>query len=300
MKSINETTIGIAGLGLMGGAIAEALRSACGVSQERLFACDKDSETLTAARQAGLIAGGWDADNAGEMLKSCDLVFLCMNPSAVIRFLEKWEDAFKTGSLVTDIAGTKESIALAAQKFRGDVDFIPGHPMAGAEHPAKLPAARSGFANHTLCDFRGKNYILTPISRNLPENLEYLKNIIRLMGFSRITEVSPAEHDRKIAFTSQLCHVIAAALIDCEPDTEITRFGGGSFEDLTRIAMLNAPMWTELFIENRYALLERINQFEKSLNTLKAHISGSEAEELEKRLAAVRERRVKMSGDAKL
>jgi prephenate dehydrogenase len=273
----------------MGGAITAALRGACGVLQERLFACDKDDETLTAARQSGLIAKGWDAGHAGEMLKSCDIVFLCMNPSTIIRFLEKWESAFKTGSLVTDIAGTKESIAVAAEKFRSDVDFIPGHPMAGAA----LPAKKSGFANYTLCDFRGKNYILTPISRNKHENLEYLKNIIRRMGFSRITEVSPAEHDRKIAFTSQLCHVIAAALVDCEPDTEITRFGGGSFEDLTRIAMLNAPMWTELFIENRYALLERIEQFEKSLDGIKAHISGAQAEELKKRLTLVRERREK-------
>ncbi len=161
--------------------------------------------------------------------------------------------------------------------------------MAGAE--------KGGFANSSLCDFNGKNYILTPIPRNKPEhsaNIEYLKNIIYKMGFGRVTEVTPAEHDRKIAFTSQLCHVIASALIDCEPDTAITRFGGGSFEDLTRIAMLNAPMWTEIFIENREALLARIEQFEKSLDDLKTLIGGAQAEELEQRLKAVRDRRAAM------
>jgi prephenate dehydrogenase len=271
----------------MGGAIAIALREKCGITQKRLLACDKDSETLNAARQEGLIERGWEADKAGEMLFACDVVFLCLNPSSIIRFIEQWAGSFKAGSLVTDIAGTKNSIADAAKKFREDVDFIPGHPMAGAE--------KRGFANSRLCDFSGKNYILSPISRNKPENLEFLKNLVHRMGFGRITEVSPAEHDYKIAFTSQLCHVIAAALIDCEEDTTITRFGGGSFEDLTRIAMLNAPMWTELFIENRDALLEHIEQFEKSLDTLKTLIGGVKAVELEKRLDVVRERRTAMT-----
>jgi len=286
-KPIEECTVGIVGLGLMGGAIARALRANCGVRQEMLLACDKDSETLAAAKHEGLIGQSWEAGNAGEMLKSCRLVFLCLNPSSILRFLDQWADAFMAGSLITDIAGTKGSIAAASEKFRGDVDFIPGHPMAGAE--------KGGFANSKLCDFRWKNYILTPISRNKPENLEFLKSLIYRMGFGRITEVSPAEHDRKIAFTSQLCHVIASSLIDCETDTAITRFGGGSFEDLTRIAMLNAPMWTELFIENRKALLERIEQFEKSLDTLKTLIDNGNACELEKMLAIVRDRRSDMS-----
>jgi prephenate dehydrogenase len=108
-------------------------------------------------------------------------------------------------------------------------------------------------------------------------------------------ETTPEEHDRKIAFTSQLCHVIASALIDCEGDRGITRFGGGSFEDLTRIAMLNAPMWTELFLENRRALLERIEQFEGSLDKLKNLIRRGAEDELRETLQAVRERRSAMA-----
>ena len=297
MRLIIDCNVGIVGLGLMGGAIAKALRTQCGVTQKRLFACDQDNDTLNAAQQAGLICKGFDVSHAdargvGEMLALCDIVFLCLNPSSILRFLEQWKDSFKNNCVVTDIAGTKASIAAAAEKFceyrkNDNIDFIPGHPMAGAE--------KSGFNNSGLCNFNGKNYILTPVSCNKPDNLEFLKSLIYKMGFSRITEVTPQEHDRKIAFTSQLCHVIAAALIDCESDTEITRFGGGSFEDLTRIAMLNAPMWTELFMENRGALLERINQFEKSLDDLKELIGSDKADELEKRLALVRERRAEMS-----
>jgi len=282
----------------MGGAIAAALREKCGVTQQRLFACDRDNDSLNTAMQAGLTGKSFEASRAGEMLSLCDIVFLCLNPSSIPGFLEQWKDSFKRGCLITDIAGTKESIAAAAREFckyresasggyDDNIDFIPGHPMAGAE--------KSGFSNSALCNFNGKNYILTPIAPNKPENIEFIKQLIYQMGFSRITQVTPAEHDRKIAFTSQLCHVIAAALIDCESDTEITRFGGGSFEDLTRIAMLNAPMWTELFIENRVSLMDRIDQFEKSLNDLKAMIGRSQAVELENRLALVKERRIRMS-----
>ncbi|MCL2181545.1 MAG: prephenate dehydrogenase/arogenate dehydrogenase family protein, partial [Treponema sp.] len=114
MRNIEDCTIGITGLGLMGGAIAKALRTQCGVTQERLLACDKDSETLNAAFKTELIGRGYDTGGAGEMLALCDIVFLCLNPSSILRFLDQWKDSFKNGCLITDIAGTKESIAAAA------------------------------------------------------------------------------------------------------------------------------------------------------------------------------------------
>jgi prephenate dehydrogenase len=120
--------------------------------------------------------------------------------------------------------------------------------------------------------------------------------LIYRLGFARITVTTAEDHDRKIAFTSQLCHVVAAALIDCEDDMSITRFGGGSFEDLTRIAMLNVPMWSELFLENRTELLSRIAEFEGSLDALKTLIARKDRPALEERLAAVRDRRTRMAG----
>jgi prephenate dehydrogenase len=287
MKPVEECTIGIAGLGLMGGAVAMALRKCGAASAGRLLACDRDEETLGAALSAGVIDQGFVSPKA--MLGRCEIVFLCLNPSTMIRFLDEHMDAFRPGALVTDIAGIKGNIVKAVEKrLRPDLDFIPGHPMAGAE--------KGGFENSPLCNFHGKNYILTPLKRNRQENLEYFKNLVCRMGFGRVSIVSPLEHDRKIAFTSQLCHVIAAALVDCEADTEITRFGGGSFEDLTRIAMLNASMWAELFIENRDELLKRIDQFEGSLDKLKALIAAGREEALTENLSLVRERRIKMKG----
>ncbi|MCL2197281.1 MAG: prephenate dehydrogenase/arogenate dehydrogenase family protein, partial [Treponema sp.] len=114
MRQIEECTVGIVGLGLMGGAIAKALRSQCGVAQERIVACNRSGDTLEAALKEELIGKGFNPSNAGEMLALCDIVFLCLNPSSILRFLEQWKDSFKSGCLITDIAGTKESIALTA------------------------------------------------------------------------------------------------------------------------------------------------------------------------------------------
>jgi prephenate dehydrogenase len=295
MKPIEDCVVGIVGLGLMGGAVALALRPLKPVG---ILALDTDRVTLDAAKADGIIDEGVLAGTArdGEkdeqttaLLGRCDLVFLCINPSSLIRFINTRMEAFRSGALITDIAGIKGNIVTAVEKnLRPDLDFIPGHPMAGSE--------KGGFARAKYCSFLDKNYILTPLKRNKPENLDFLRGLIRRMGFGRITETTAEEHDRKIAFTSQLCHVIAAALIDCEADREITRFGGGSFEDLTRIAMLNVPMWTELFLENKTELLRRIEQFEGSLDALKSLIAGGQEEALEQRLAAVRDRRSAMNG----
>jgi prephenate dehydrogenase len=285
-KPLESCTLGIVGLGLMGGALALALRRPPGGPPARILACDTDEDALKAALDQRLIDEAFP--DPAPMLPRCDLVFLCLNPSTLLCFLETWMGSFKKGALLTDIAGIKGNIVKAVEKnLREDLDFIPGHPMAGSE--------RGGFANAARCDFRGKNYILTPLARNRPENLEALKALIRRLGFGRITETTAADHDRKIAFTSQLCHVIAAALVDCEADLEITRFGGGSFEDLTRIAMLNAPMWTELFIENRAELLTRIGQFEESLDALKNLIAPENKKTLEEKLARIRDRRISMT-----
>jgi prephenate dehydrogenase len=272
------------GMGIMGGAVAMALGK---LAPTRILACDLDYGAVRTALAEGVIHEAFT--DAAAMLGLCDLVYLCINPSALLRFMDAHMEHFKSGTLITDIAGVKGSIVKTMEaKLRDDLDFIPGHPMAGTE--------KGGYAQARQCDFRGKNYILTPLKRNKAENLSYLMDIIRRMGFGRITVTTACDHDRKIAFTSQLCHVIAAALVDCEADTEITRFGGGSFEDLTRIAMLNAPMWTELFLENRAELLARIGRFGESLDAIKALIAASDAEALEARLRAVRERRAAMKG----
>jgi prephenate dehydrogenase len=270
----------------MGGAFALALRKADFPRGARILACDTDRQTLTAAKADGVIDEGFHAPR--RMLPQCELVFLCLAPRAALGFMKTWMGLFRSGALITDIAGIKRPICEGMEEsLRGDLDFIPGHPMAGTE--------KNGYPHAKDCVFRGRGYILVPLKRNRPENLAFMKEFIRRAGFTRIVETTWENHDRKIAFTSQLCHLIAASLIACQTDTAITRFGGGSFEDLTRIAILNAPMWTELFIENSAFLLEQIQKFEKSLKALKTLIAGGEEQKLLAALAAVRGRRAEMA-----
>ncbi|MEE1000307.1 MAG: prephenate dehydrogenase dimerization domain-containing protein, partial [Treponemataceae bacterium] len=124
---------------------------------------------------------------------------------------------------------------------------------------------------------------------------ETLKEIATKIGFSRIIKTDAKIHDHKIAFTSQLCHVIASALVDSAEDTNVTAFGGGSFEDLTRIAMINAPLWTELFIADKDELLGHISEFQSSLESLKSAIENEDTEKLNGYLANVRSRRIAMA-----
>ncbi|MDP2844318.1 MAG: prephenate dehydrogenase, partial [Acetobacterium sp.] len=194
---------------------------------------------------------------------------------------------FKAGAIVTDIIGVKEVVFKnPGNLLRKDIDYIPGHPMAGSE--------KEGFGGADDRIFKNRNYILTPLPANQPENIQLIRDIVMDLGFNHIVETTTEIHDQKIAFTSQLCHVIASALVDCEDDLSITDFEGGSFGDLTRIAMINAPMWTELFMCNRKNLLTQIEKFEDSLAVMKEMIRLDEKEELIGRLKSVREKRVAM------
>ncbi len=293
MKQAEDCVFGFAGLGLMGGAFAMAVRriiSGAGSIPEkysgRILAFDLDRGVLDSALSAGVIDEAFEEPSS--MLPRCDVVFVCLNPSSAITFMERWQGACKPGALITDIAGVKQPLCSWLEtSLREDIDFIPGHPMAGSE--------KEGFVNAEKCRFQGRNYILVPLARNSPEHLVFLRNLITRMGFGRIVETTAAEHDRKIAFTSQLCHVIASALIDCQADTSITEFGGGSFEDLTRIAMINAPMWAELFTENRTELLQQIDRFSESLERFRTLIGAGESGALVEALNLVRLRRSAMT-----
>ena len=166
------------------------------------------------------------------------------------------------------------------------MDFIIGHPMAGGE--------KEGYANSNARFFVDHNYILCPSEFNKSENLELMRTLVAEMGFSRITETSCDTHDYKIGFTSQLCHVIASALVESAEDPGITAFGGGSFEDLTRIAMINAPLRTELFISNKEKLVAHIENFEKQMERFKTYISEENSAALLDMLSHTREQRLKM------
>ena len=282
---------GIVGLGIMGGSFARAIQENILEVKEatgKIFACDRNEYSLKEALKYSVIDEGFSPENVDEMLKKCDVVIICLYPALIVDFMKEHKTAFKKGSIVTDISGVKAIYKNHFDEFEtGDYDFIVGHPMAGGEKEGFVAAKGEYFKNH--------NYLLLPRSTNKPENLNLLRELIYSIGFSKITDTDIDTHDYNIGFTSQLCHVVASAMVLSAPNDEITAFGGGSFEDLTRIAMINAPLWTELFLANKKELLLHIENFEKSLNELKGFIEKNNASSLKSYLENVREKRISMS-----
>lgn len=284
-------TYGFVGLGLMGGSFARAIREKVldriG-SRGKIFACDINESSLAQSKMEKIIDAGFSLEKAPSMLSQCDLVFICLYPHATLEFMKKNRDSFKSGSIVTDISGVKtEIIRHLPDILRPDVDFISGHPMAGSE--------KEGYTNASSKIFAGRNYILMPLEQNQGHHLDFFKNLVTDIGFRRIIETDAQVHDHKIAFTSQLCHLIAAALVASAEDTQITAFGGGSFEDLTRIAMINAPLWTELFAANKEELLGHIDNFQQSLEELQGYLETDNHQAMCQLLEGVRTKRIAMS-----
>ncbi len=289
--SPQSLTYGFVGLGLMGGSFARAIRERVldrPGSTGRILACDVNAASLAQSAADGIIDQGFSPQEAPAMLAQCHLVFICLYPHATLQFMEKNRSHFKCNSIVTDISGVKAEIIRNLPKIlRDDVDFISGHPMAGSE--------KEGYTHASAKIFRGRNYILMPLEQNRSEHLDFFKNLVTDLGFTRIIETDARVHDHKIAFTSQLCHVIAAALVDSAEDTQITAFGGGSFEDLTRIAMINAPLWTELFAANKAELLGHIDSFQRSLEEFRRCLETDDQKTLCQLLEGVRTKRIAMS-----
>lgn len=286
---MNNLNFGIVGLGIMGGSIARSIRenilnqkSASG----KIYAFDINQASLDLAKKENIIDQGFSKDDVKNMLQLCDVVFICLYPKKTIEFLKANKENFKTGSVITDISGVKSIYDNKEEVFPTNADFVLGHPMAGGE--------KEGFANSNGNYFINHNYIIIPQERNKPESIKLMENLVTAMKFSRITKTDCKTHDEKIGFTSQLCHVVASAMVESAEDPSITSFGGGSFEDLTRIAMINAPLWTELFLSNKVALLKHIKTFISKMQEFETLIQNEDAQQLEDLLKDVRKKRIEM------
>lgn len=281
-------TFGIIGLGIMGGSIAKALRSSA-APQDKIYALDKNNESLYAALTSGIIDKAFTPSETNKMLADVDMLFVCLYPAATLEFFKQHKNDYKDGAIITDISGVKHELSISMEEITpANAHMILGHPMAGGEKEGFSASKGEYFLNH--------NYILIKPKDGYEDEaaVEKFREIVRRMGFNRITEVDADTHDNKIGFTSQLCHVVASAMVESAGDPEITSFGGGSFEDLTRIAMINAPLWTELFLANREKLVEHIENFEAQLDNLKKLIASQDANGLQSLLADVRSKRIQM------
>ena len=289
---LNQLTYGIVGLGIMGGSIAKAIRtnvlSSAGCSG-KIFALDKNNESLYAATTAGIIDEAFTPSETEKMLGQCDVLYICLYPHATLDFLQAHKNDYKDNALITDISGVK---ALLQADYKNlcppNAHLVLGHPMAGGEKEGFAASKGEYFTNH--------NYIIITQEddKKNDQARALLEKLVGAMGFSRITKTDSATHDSKIGFTSQLCHVVASVMVESAEDPEITSFGGGSFEDLTRIAMINAPLWTELFLSNKEKLLAHIETFKKHMNEIEKLIETEDKEGLKSLLLDVREKRIQM------
>lgn len=287
---MNNLNFGIIGLGIMGGSIARSIRENIlneKSSSGKIYAFDINQASLDLAKKENIIDQGFSKDDVKNMLQLCDVVFICLYPKKTIEFLKANKENFKTGSVITDISGVKSIYDNMEEVFPTNADFVLGHPMAGGE--------KEGFANSNGNYFINHNYIIIPQERNKPESIKLMENLVTAMKFSRITKTDCKTHDEKIGFTSQLCHVVASAMVESAEDPSITSFGGGSFEDLTRIAMINAPLWTELFLSNKVALLKHIKSFISKMQEFETLIQNEDAQQLEDLLKDVRKKRIEMN-----
>lgn len=251
-----EQTIGIIGLGLIGGSYAKGLRR-LGVS--KIIAVDIEETALKAALADGVIDEGYT--EGGPILSQADMLIFCMAADAMIEFIRRNAAYFKKDMILTDVTGIKGQMGKVIDDIVPDgVDFISGHPMAGREG--------KGYGMAQAEIFDGANYIIVPSPSNTAAHIDQVKCMAYALGCAHVVTVSPDEHDKLIAYTSSLPHVLATALVNSEAMSPMTKFFvAGSFRDGTRVADINAPLWTKLFLSNKENLLYEISRFSDALQT---------------------------------
>lgn len=279
MNWISNSEILIVGLGLIGGSYAKALTRL----GYRVAAIDPDPEAIAHALDAGIIGAGSTAVDPA-LVGSADAVIFALYPTVFQSWIASYQHLLKPGALLTDVTGVKSCIVYAIQSMlRDDVEFIAAHPMAGRES--------SGVQNADDRIFREANYIITPTDANTPEAIEWCKSLGRLLGFRRVSLLSPEEHDEMIGFVSQLTHCIAVALMTCNDNRHLVDYTGDSFRDLTRIARINETMWSELFLLNKEELLAQMDRFIGELGTLRTMLAEDDRAGLMEKMRLSTERR---------
>lgn len=264
MEWITKQNILIVGLGLMGGSYAKGLKRI----GYRISAIDKNAESINFALDNDIIDEGATEPNP-ELINKADTIIFALYPHVFIKWIKANQKHFKPGIKITDVTGVKSGVVYEIQSIlREDVEFIPSHPMAGREV--------YGVQNSDDSIFHNANYIVTPTSKNTKEAINWCSDLGRLLGFRKVSILTPEEHDQMIGFVSQLTHVIAVALMDCNDNTKIVDYTGDSFRDLTRIANINENMWSELFLMNKQPLLDQMDSFITEMQTLRKMLANDD------------------------
>ena len=274
--------VGIQGLGLIGGSFAKAYSE----KGHTVYAYNRNKKILEFAMISGTVSEELTVDN----IKDCDLVLLCATPEAVMDYITVIAPYIGKKPIVIDCCGTKRVVAKkcmeTADKF--GFTYVGGHPMAGTQY--------AGFKNSLTDMFVGAPMVIVPPVFDDIMLLEKIKELLKPAGFGSISVTTAEDHDRMIAFTSQLAHIVSSSYIKSPTAGSHKGFSAGSYQDLTRVAALNPDMWTELFLENKDNILFEINTILKHINEYKTAIENEDAEELRALLDEGRKRKIEVDG----
>ena len=269
--------ITIVGLGIIGGSYAKGLTKA----GHTVYGVDKNLETIEYAKEQGYIADG--SVEGSLFIPKADLVVVGLYPNDVIPYIKSNLAYFKPGQVVTDVCGVKECICEEATALLKDSYFVGSHPMAGRE--------KIGIKYADEAIFKGTNFLMCPIEKTNDLAINVVSEMANDLGFGRIHKISPKFHDEMIAYTSQLTHAIAVSLVNSNSNAQIDKFIGDSYRDLTRIAMINEGLWSQLFIENKDSLTEQINSFISELELIKSAINSENLDLLNEKFISSKKKR---------
>ena len=274
--------VGILGLGLIGGSMARAYA----VAGHTVYAADLDESTLSFAMLSGAVHGRLDE----ETIPACELLLLAIYPGGSAKWLEDNGCLVDSGALVLDLCGIKQEVCKrcfpVARKY--GFTFVGGHPMAGSHF--------SGFKYSRADLYKGAPMVLVPPRFDDIDLLQRVKDAMAPCGFGMFSVTAAEEHDRMIAFTSQMPHVLSNAFIKSPTARQHKGFSAGSYKDLTRVAWLNAPMWSELFLENRDNLLFELNTYLDSLTAYRDALEARDGERLTALLEAGKKAKEEVDG----
>lgn len=275
-------TVGILGLGLIGGSLARAYAK----SENTVYAWDHDESILSFAQLAGVVT----APLTTESIASCDLILLSVYAAASASWLEKNGQFISKSALVIDCCGIKEEVCRrcfpVAERY--GFTFVGGHPMAGSHH--------SGFKYSRSNLFQGAPMVIVPPRFDDPLLLQRVKDALAPCGFKSFSVTTAKAHDEMIAFTSQMPHIISNAFIKSPTAQSHSGFSAGSYKDLTRVAWLNPQMWSELFLSNRENVLKELDILIDSLQTYRSAIHARDSEQLIALLEEGRKRKEEVDG----
>lgn len=273
--------IAVVGLGLIGGSFVKAFTAA----GHRVHVWNRTRATAERA-----VAEGEAQDVLADDFSVADVIVVALPPNRIVDWIDAHAASFKSGAVVVDAAGVKADICTALSKyaFQDRWTFVGGHPMAGKEV--------SGWENATPHLFHGASMILTPYPSCGRGPLDLLDGLFREIGFTHVVHTTPEHHDRMIALTSQLAHIVSSAYIQDPLAQDHRGYSAGSFRDMTRVARLDPDIWTDLFFANRTALLDVLDGLIDRLGHYRAALAANDPAALRALLAKGRAERLSAWG----